>query len=191
VAVALAGLIMVGGGGCSAAGSSFGDGKGFGLAATQVTPTLMSQTWGVRLGVAADAAQVTESEEGWTATNADSARASPQTGIFTFMVLRNTKVDGASPASVAELLRSGEVKRGTRASDIADAEFLGRPAAMFVSSPGENVFNVTVLTVSHKCVYVLSVTHAGDQSQAAEYIDELIDTITTFDGGPANAPACR
>jgi hypothetical protein len=178
--------------GCGAQLSEFGEGRGFGLDPARgpvQQQALASQVWGVKVALATQTAQVTENDESWMASNVD--RAPPEAGQFTLMVLRNARIGGQSPAAVAELLRDEQVQRGADASDIAEAHFLGRPGAMFVSSPDEDLFSVTVLTIADKCVFVLSVTRAGDQDAAAAYAADVLGGISTFDGGPASAPACQ
>jgi hypothetical protein len=107
------------------------------------------------------------------------------------MVMRNPDVDGATARSVAGLLRKDEIARGVDASEITDAEFMGLPGAMYVSFPGESLYNVTLLAVSQKCVYILNVTRSGEQQQVADWFGQLVRVFKTYSGGPANAPACR
>lgn len=184
-------LVALALGACASQVPEFGEGRGFGLVpSVESRPaSFASQAWGIKLALATDVADMSESAESWIVTNAQ--RVAPDSGQFTLMVLRNAKIDGQAPADVARLLRDGEVERGGNAGEIAAAQFLGRPGAVFMSSPGDDLFSVTVLTVVDKCVYVLSVTRSGDQDDAAAYAADLLDDISTFDGGPADAPACR
>jgi hypothetical protein len=179
----------------SSSGSSFSDGRGFGLkpSKAKATPTsaadLRSSNWDVALQIKPGTAKIAESDDSWSASNSDGATV--QNGQFLFMVLRNPDVDGATARSVAGLLRDDEVSRGVDASEIADAEFMGLPGAMFVSFPDEGLYNVTLLTVSQKCVYILNVTRSGEQQAVADWFGELVTLFKTYSGGPANAPACR
>jgi hypothetical protein len=196
--VGLVGAALLGAIGCGATGRSspFSDGRGFGLQATRpssvpgaTSAELRSPNWDVALGIKPGSAQVSEGPDSWTASNESTA--SPQAGQFLFMVLRNPDIEGASVKSVATLLREDEMARGVAATDITEAEFMGLPGAMYVSFPDEGLFNVTLLTVSQKCVYILNVTRSGDQESVADYFGALVGVIDTYSGGPANAPACR
>jgi hypothetical protein len=191
-------LAVVGCGGSTRSG--FSDGRGFGLAPpAPAAPTgpgratanaaLDSQQWDVKLDMQPGAAEVTERPDSWTASNTDIA--TPATGQFLFMVLRNENLSGASARSVAGVLRDDEAGRGLDVTDIADMEFMGLPGAMYVSSGSEGTFNITVLGISNNCVYVLNVTRSGDQDAVASYFGQLVGMIKTYTGGPANAPACR
>jgi len=178
----------------SSPASQFSSGRGFGLKPTKAGPPtsaadLRSSTWDVSLQIKPGSAKVNESSDSWTAASSEST--SVQAGQFLFMVLRNPEVDGATARSVASLLRDDEVSRGVDASEIADAEFMGLPGAMFVSFPSDGLYNVTLLTVSQKCVYILNVTRSGEQQAVADWFSELVTLFKTYSGGPANAPACR
>ena len=182
---------------CTAACASsgpFSDGRGFGLqSASGNHPTasadLRSSTWDVSLLIKPGAAKINESNDSWTAASPDSTPV--ENGQFLFMVLRNPDVESSSARSVAGLLRQDEVARGVDASEIADAEFMGLPGAMFVSFPSDDLYNVTLLTVSQKCVYILNVTREGEQQAVADWFGHLVTMFKTYSGGPANAPACR
>jgi hypothetical protein len=174
-------------------GSGFSDGRGFGIrpsASASTNPAdLRSPNWDVSVQLKPNTADVAESSDSWTASSPSTTPV--KSGQFLFMVLRNPDVDGASARSVAGLLREDEVKRGVDASEIADAEFMGLPGAMFVSFPGESLYNVTLLAISQKCVYILNVTRSGEQQVVADWFGELVTVFKTYSGGPANAPACR
>ncbi len=194
--VVLAGGALLLASACASSGSTsdFSDGRGFGLKPPKpVTASsradMRSPTWDVSLLIKPEAAKVAESADSWTASSTESTTVAA--GQFLFMVLRNPEIGGASARSVAGLLRDDEVSRGVDASEIADAEFMGLPGAMFVSFPDEGLYNVTLLTVSQKCVYILNVTRSGDQQQVADWFGELVTSFKTYSGGPANAPACR
>ena len=68
---------------------------------------------------------------------------------------------------------------------------MGLPGAMYVSFPDEGLYNVTLLAVSQKCVYILNVTRSGEQQVVADWFGKLVTMFKTYSGGPANAPACR
>lgn len=186
-----------GGGAGKGKQSGFGEGRGFGIApqtpqaavdATAQADELRSANWDVAIDMAPGTATVTERPDSWSATNTD--RATPAAGQFTFMVMRAEAVKQADPKLLATLLRDEELSRGVKATEVADTEFLGLPGAMFLSG-GDGVTNVTVLTVSESCVYVLNVTHSGDQEAIERYFGNLVRQIKTYRGGPVNAPACR
>jgi hypothetical protein len=191
-------LCVVGGlaiGGCASGPSSqFSDGTGFGLkpagaAKSKLPADMRSSTWDVSLQLKPGGAKINESRDSWTAASPDTTPIAA--GQFLFMVLRNPDVEGSAARKVASLLRDDEVSRGVDASEIADAEFMGLPAAMFVSFPEDGLYNVTLLTVSQKCVYILNVTREGEQQAVADWFGELVTMFKTYSGGPANAPACR
>jgi hypothetical protein len=190
-------LLAVGLAGCaSGPASQFSDGRGFGIrpakggqALGSMPADLRSSTWDVSLQIKPGTAKINESQDSWTASSPESTPV--QAGQFLFMVLRNPDVEGSGARKVAGLLRDDEVSRGVDASEIADAEFMGLPGAMFVSFPEDGLYNVTLLTVSQKCVYILNVTREGEQQAVADWFGELVTMFKTYSGGPANAPACR
>ncbi len=190
--LALAALLAASG--ACGSSSQFSDGHGFGIRPTgtgaHARPAdLKSSNWDVSVQLKPTTAKVAESSDSWSASSTENTPV--KAGQFLFMVLRNPEVDGATARSVAGLLRDDEVKRGVDASEIADAEFMGLPGAMFVSFPGESLYNVTLLAVSQKCVYILNVTRSGEQQVVADWFGELVTMFKTYSGGPANAPACR
>jgi hypothetical protein len=177
-----------------ASGNGFSEGTGFGLAAGRsLAPSspedLRSSNWDVNVNLRPDSTKIAESTDSWSASSLASVPV--KAGQFLFMVMRNPDVDGASARSVAGLLRKDEIARGVDASEITDAEFMGLPGAMYVSFPGESLYNVTLLAVSQKCVYILNVTRSGEQQQVADWFGQLVRVFRTYSGGPANAPACR
>lgn len=181
-------------GACATSSGGFSQGTGFGLkAGRSVAPStpedLRSPNWDVNVALRPDATKVAESTDSWSASSLPAA--SVKAGQFLFMVMRNPDVDGATARSVAGLLRKDEIARGVDASEITDAEFMGLPGAMYVSFPGESLYNVTLLAVSQKCVYILNVTRSGEQQQVADWFGQLVRVFRTYSGGPANAPACR
>jgi hypothetical protein len=179
--------------GCAASGA-FSDGSGFGLkAGRSLAPSspedLRSSNWDVNVQLRPDATKVAESTDSWSASSLSSTTVGA--GQFLFMVMRNPDVDGASARTVAGVLRQDEVARGVDTSEITDAEFMGLPGAMYVSFPGDRTYNVTLLAISQKCVYILNVTRSGEQQQVADWFGQLVRVFKTYSGGPANAPACR
>jgi hypothetical protein len=179
---------------CASSSGGFSEGTGFGLkAGRSLKPAspedLRSSNWDVNVNLRPDATKVAESTDSWSASSLP--RTTVKAGQFLFMVMRNPDVDGATARSVAGLLRKDEIARGVDASEITDAEFMGLPGAMYVSFPGESLYNVTLLAVSQKCVYILNVTRSGEQQQVADWFGQLVRVFKTYSGGPANAPACR
>ena len=181
-------------GACASSSGGFSEGTGFGLkAGRSLKPSspedLRSSNWDVNVNLRPDSTKVAESTDSWSASSLSSVPVNA--GQFLFMVMRNPDVDGATARSVAGLLRKDEIARGVDASEITDAEFMGLPGAMYVSFPGESLYNVTLLAVSQKCVYILNVTRSGEQQQVADWFGQLVRVFKTYSGGPANAPACR
>jgi hypothetical protein len=181
--------------GCATFGPSatFGDGRGFGIAppAPAATPArpFRSETWDVALDLGPGAATIDEQSDSWSASN--QSQSSPQAGQFLLMVLRSANLSGAEPHSVATMLREEDSKNGLEVTEISDAEFMGLPAALYASTTGDGVHNVTLLTVSGRCVYVLNVTRIGDPDGLVDYFGSMLGLIHTATGAPADAPACR
>jgi hypothetical protein len=170
-------------GGCAGGPTAFSDGGGFGLSAPRAASPdeLRSTAWDVKLDGVPGPARVTEAADSWTASS----------GSFTFVVVRNPELGGADARSVVEMLRGEDRERGFDTSEVTDASFLGRPAAMYSSVPERGTTSMTLLAVAGNCVYVLSSTHAGDRGRAAGDFGALVARIGTMSGGPADAPACR
>jgi hypothetical protein len=168
--------------------SGFSSGRGFGLSSAAPSHELHSAAWDVKLRELPDGAKVVEAPDSWTASSDTLARTKGQT--FTFMVVRNDALGASNPRAVASMLRGEDRERGFDTSEIVDAEFLGHPGARYTSVPERGPTSITLLAVSKKCVYVLSVSHV-DRSDLAGYFGQLVSRIGTMSGGPADAPACR